>query len=111
MKQPSAPNLYPDLPNEDWQNYKLQKISEIEQKLTNETEARKTLYKKYNLGINITDGIDTTLISASVILAGVGIAFPVVLPLEIAANVSGTIGVFVKLQSKAKKHDAVRIIA
>ena len=29
MKQPTAP-IYPDLPTEDGQNYRLQKISEIE---------------------------------------------------------------------------------
>ena len=29
MKQPTAP-IYPDLPSEDGQNYRLQKISEIE---------------------------------------------------------------------------------
>ena len=27
MKQPTAPNLYPDLSNEDGQNYRLHKIS------------------------------------------------------------------------------------
>lgn len=116
MKQPTAPNLYPDLSNEDGQNYRLHKISEIEQKLINEKDTRRTLCKKYKRAINITDGIDSALISSSVVMAGVGIAFPFMLPLGIAAIVSGGLGVFVKLirrrlQSKAKKHNAVETIA
>ena len=35
MKPPSAP-LYPELPMEDGQNYRLQKISEIEKTLITE---------------------------------------------------------------------------
>ena len=37
MKQPTAP-LYPELPTEDGQNYRLQKISEIEKQLITERE-------------------------------------------------------------------------
>ena len=47
MKQPTAP-IYPDLPSEDGQNYRLQKISEIEKQLIREKDLRKALYKKYN---------------------------------------------------------------
>ena len=36
MKQPTAPSLYPELPVEDGQNYRLHKISEIEQTLIKE---------------------------------------------------------------------------
>ena len=43
MKQPSAPNLYPDLSNVDGQNYRLQKISEIEKTLINERDTRKKI--------------------------------------------------------------------
>ena len=35
MKQPTAP-LYPELPTEDEQNYRLQNISEIEKQLITE---------------------------------------------------------------------------
>ena len=115
MKQPSAP-LYPELPVEDGQNYRLQKISEIEKTLINERDARKTLYKKYKRGINITDGVDTGLISTSVILASVGLAVPIMLPIEICAVVSGGLGVCVKLirrkmTSKAQKHYEIKTIA
>ena len=116
MKQPTAPNLYPELPIEDGQNYRLQKISEIERTLINERDMRKSLYKKYKRGINITDGVDSGLISASVILASVGITVPIMLPLEIAAVVCGGLGMCVKLirrklMTKTQKHCNVQTIA
>ena len=122
MKQPSAPNyseapnIYPTLPTEDGQNYRLQKISEIEKTLINERDIRKSLNKKYKRGINITDGVDTTLISASVILASVSVAFPIIFPLEIIAAACGGLGVCIKiirrkLMSKSKKHFNIQTIA
>ena len=115
MKQPTAPNLYPELPIEDGQNYRLQKISEIERTLINERDMRKSLYKKYKRSINITDGVDTGLISASVILASVGITVPLMLPLEIIAIVCGCLGVCVKLvrrklMSKTQKHYEIKTL-
>ena len=73
------------------------------------------MYKKYKRGINITDGVDTALISTSVIMAGVGLAVPVMLPLEIVAIVCGCMGVCVKLlrrklMSKAQKHYEIRTL-
>ena len=90
MKQPTAPSLYPAV--EDGQNYRLQKISEIEQTLIKERDNRQSLYKKYKRSINVTDGVDTTLISGSVIMGGIGIAVPFMLPLEIAAIICGVGG-------------------
>ena len=114
MKQPTAP-IYPDLPSEDGQNYRLQKISEIEKQLIKERDVRKALYKKYNRAIYFTDSIDTTLISASVIMAGIGLAVPAMLPLEIVAIVCGCMGACVKLvrrklMSKAQKHYEIKTI-
>ena len=114
MKQPTA-LIYPELPSEDRQNYRLQKISEIEKQLIRDRDARKALYKKYKRGINFTDAIDTTLISASVITAGIGLAVPLMLPLEIAAIVCGCMGACVKLvkrklMSKAQKHYEIKTI-
>lgn len=116
MKQPSAPNLYPELSNEDGQNYRLQKISEIEKTLINERDTRKKLYKKYKRGINITDSVDTGLMSTAVIFAGVGLTVPIMLPLEIAAVVCGSLGVCVKLvrrrlHAKTQKHYEIKTIA
>ena len=115
MKQPTAPPIYPQLPTEDGQNYRLQKISEIEIKLLKERDARKALYKKYKRRMNATDGVDTALISTSVVMAGVGLAVPVLLPLEIAAILCGCAGVFVKLvrrklASKAQKHYEIKTL-
>ena len=114
MKQPTAP-IYPELPSEDGQSYRLQKISEIEKQLIKERDVRKALYKKYNRAINFTDSIDTTLISASVIMAGIGLAVPAMLPLQIAAIVCGCMGACVKLvrrklMSKAQKHYEIKTI-
>ena len=123
MKQPSAPELYPNLSlkeideyPENGQNYRLQKISEIEKTLLREIEIRKSLYKKYKRGINLTDGIDTILISTSVILATVGIAIPVLLPVQITAAICGSVGVCIKLirrrlTTKANKHYKIKTIA
>jgi hypothetical protein len=123
MKQPSAPELYPNLSlkeideyPENGQNYRLQKISEIEKTLQREIEIRKSLYKKYKGGINLTDGIDSILISTSVILATVGIAIPVLLPIQIAAAMCGSVGVCIKLirrrlTTKANKHYKIKTIA
>ena len=116
MKPPTAPPLYPELPTEDGQNYRLKKISEIEQTLIRERDNRQSLYKKYKRSINMTDGVDTTLISGSVIMGGIGIALPLMLPLEIGAIVCGVAGVCVKfirrrLHVKAKKHCEIRKIA
>ena len=114
MKQPTAP-LYPELPTKDGQNYGLRKISEIEKQLITERDARKALYKKYKRGINIIDGVNSALISASVIMAGVGLAVPVMLPLEIVAIVCGCMGVCVKLLSrklmlKTQKHYEIKTL-
>lgn len=115
MKQPTAPSLYPELPTDDGQNYRLLKISEIEQTLIKERDNRQSLYQKYKRSINITDGVDTTLISG-VIMGGIGLAIPLMLPLEIAAIVCGVAGLCVKfirrrLRAKAKKHDEIKMVA
>jgi hypothetical protein len=116
MKQPTAPPLYPELPTGDGQNYRLQKISEIEQALIKERNDREALYKKYKRCINITDGVDTTFLSGGIIIGGIGLAIPLLLPLEIAAVVFGVMGGCInlirrKLHSKAKKHDEIKMIA
>ena len=103
------------MPTEDGQNYRLQKISEIEKQLITERDARKALYRKYKRGINTTDGVGTVFISASVIIAGVGLAVPALLPIEIVAIVCGCMGVCIKLvrhklKSKAQKHYEIKTL-
>ena len=62
-----------------------------------------------------TDGVDTALISTSVVMAGVGLAVPALLPLEIAAILCVCAGVCVKLvrrklASKAQKHYEIKTL-
>ena len=129
MKQPTAPpientteKIYPvleenvTLGTDNSQNYRLQKISEIEKTLINERDTRKALYKRYKRGINIMDGIDSGLISASIAMASVGFAIPALLPLEIAAACCAGLGVCVtvirrRLNTKTKKHSEIKVIA
>ena len=61
----------------------------------------------------MTDGVDTALISSSVIMAGLGLILPVMIPLEIAAIVCGCMGACVKLvrrklMSKAQQHYEIK---
>ena len=71
------------------------------------------MYKKYKGGINITDEVDTALISTCVIMACVGLAVPAMVPLEIVEIVCGCMGVCVKLlrrklMSKTQKHYEIK---
>ena len=128
MKEPSAPNLYPELPKEEVledrdHSYRLGEISALKKKLEVEREKRGELYKKYQRGVNVLDGVDTSLLTLSIGMgiAGMGflstvIAAPVALGLEITALVCGTVGVvgrFVgrRFAVKAKKHDEIRVLA
>ena len=85
--------------------------------LIKEGQARKSLYKKYKRAITSTDGIDTVLVSDCVLMSGLGIMMPIVLlPLEVAAGICGTVGICVKfarrkLHTKTQKHDQIRTIA
>ena len=67
-------------------------------------------HKKYKRGINLTDGIDTTLISTSDIMAGIGLAVPVMLPLEIDAIVCGCMGACVKLVRRTLMYYEIKTI-
>lgn len=115
--------LYPELPVPPDQSYRLQEISQLKKHLEDERDKRAQLYKKYCRGVNVLDGVDTTLLTASMGMGigGVGllttiIAAPAVLGLEIAALACGFLGVIGKfvgrrLAVKAKKHDEIRVLA
>ena len=118
MKTPTAPsaNIYPDLPVEDGQNYRLQKISEIEKTLITERDNRKDLYKRYNRWVNVTDGVDTTLITGSIAMAGVGFGIPFAMPIQVVAMIGGVLGFGIKLirrrlLTKSRKHYEIRAMA
>ena len=104
-------------------NYRLNLITKLQQKLEQERDFRKTLYKKYHRGVNIVEGINSFCIVATIGTgaAGIGalttvIGAPIALPLEcvaIVCGVLGGIGKFLcrKLETKAKKHNEVYILA
>jgi len=118
MKQPTAPSIYPELPD-----YRLQEITQLRKYLEDERDKRRQLYKKYRRGVNAVDGIDTTLLTVGMGMGigGVGllstiVAAPIVLNLEIGALICGVLGAtgkFVsrRLSLKAKKHDEIRVLA
>ena len=124
----TSPPLYPELPvtplvSEKDQSYRLQEISLLKKRLEEEREKRAVLYKKYRRGVNALDGVDTALLTAGMGM-GIGevgllstiVAAPVVMGLEIAALICGTLGIAGKfigrrLAVKAKKHDEVRVLA
>ena len=80
MNNPTAPplqSIYPILegPQEVLvaiEQYRLQHISRLQWQLEEERDLRAALYKKYHRGVNVLDGIDTTLITVSMGL-GVGV--------------------------------------
>ena len=136
MNNPTAPplqSIYPVLlegPQYDQvlvateqKTHRLQHISRLQRQLEEERGLGAAVYKKYHWGVNVLDGIDTTLITVSMGLGvgGVGllstvVAAPVVLGLEagsLACGILAVAGKYVgrRLDTKAKKHDEIRVLA
>ena len=121
---PTTNNLDTEVPhNNGGHSYRLQEISAAKKRLEDERDKRAVLYKKYKRGVNVMDGANTALISASTAMsvAGAGllatiVAVPIVLGLEIAALTCGTFGIISKFASrrlsvKARKHDSIRVLS
>ena len=118
-------DLYPKFKefNDDNSGYRLQEISKLRNKLTDEKEERTKLYKKYKRFINCVDGIGTTSNCISLTTAGVsavlvstGIGVFIAVPLACTAGILSCIGIgcnFInrKLYTKLKKHDNIKIAA
>ena len=121
---PPEAGLYPQLPKEmDGVSFRLQKISELQKQLEGEKETRTRLYKKYRRVVNVLGGADTALLASTMGL-GIGgpsllstvVVAPVALGLEIVALCCRLASVGCKfggcrLQTKAKKHDKIRVLA
>jgi hypothetical protein len=121
--------LYPILPptappnNDRPSMYRLQKISDIQQSLQSERDKRGDLSKKYHRSIKIISGFDDALVVTSTGLGLAGVAFltgivtaPVAVALETIAIGTGlfsVIGSVVnrKLQTKAEKHEKIKVLA
>ena len=88
-------------------SYRLKQISLLKRQLEDERDKRASLYKKYHRGVNVIDGIDTALVSASVGM-GIGgagllctvIAASIVLALECVSLVCGLFRVAGKFISR-----------
>jgi hypothetical protein len=105
------------------QSFRLQEIIRLKKQVEADRKKHAALYKKYSRGVNVVDGIDTALLTASMGMGigGVGllstiIAAPVVLGLEIAALVCSLLGMtgrFIsrKLGDNSKKHNEIRVLA
>lgn len=97
--------------------FRLERIEEIERRLKKERDFRAELYEKYQRGVNIITIIDTTLITAGLIFGVGGIfAGPVLVAIETTAGVCNALGIVCKLiskklQTKANKHDEIRVLA
>ena len=103
--------------------YRLQKISEVQQKLQDEARARSDLSKKYHKGlkmVNVTDGF-LAAASTGMGVAGLTIlptiaAIPLVIGLEIGSIFTGALGLIGSqvakiLTKKCEKHEKIRILA
>ena len=114
--------LYPPLETTG-ANHRLQYIAEVKFRLEKERDRRASLYKKYRRGVNIVDGVDTTFSMASVGLAADSIivlstivAAPISVGIQtgsLACGLLSAAGKLIgrKLQTKAKTHDEIRILA
>ena len=103
-------------------DFRLQKINEINTQLKSDIQHRKKVSEKYFRGGNVCELIDGVLILSSVGLglSGVGllstiIAAPVVIGMEVVAGVMGISGVIFKvisrkLKKKGSKHDHLRVL-
>ena len=91
--------IYPTLPVEEspeqqGHSYRLHEISLFKRQLEDEREKLASLYKKYHRGVNVIDGVNTALLTASMGVGGAGllvtiIAAPTVFALECASWFAG----------------------
>ena len=95
-------SLYPPLESGD--GHRLQHIAEVKFRLEKERNFRASLYKKYKRGVNIVDGINTALATASVglVASGIGllstiITVPVAIGIQAGVVVCGLLGAGGKL--------------
>jgi hypothetical protein len=130
----SENNIYPNLATNDplsesfdkyrdKNNYRLTLITNIQKKLEQEREVRRSLYKKYKKGVNVIEGINGFFIvvgigggATGIVALTTVIGAPIAIILESVAVGGGllsAIGRYVrrKLETKAKKHNDIRLLA
>ena len=114
--------LYPPLETTG-ENHRLQHLAEVRASLEKERDFRASLYKKYRLGVNVVDRLDSGLSVAGAAMAAMGvgllttiIATPIAIGLQAGAIASGLLGaggrfIYRKLEAKARKHDQIWVLA
>ena len=108
-------SLYPQLePKAD--NFRLNKIGEIQKVIQAESEKRRTLYKKYRRAINIVDGFSMALNAVSLATSIAGVSILAIIPPEcvaIGCQVLTIVGSLVnrRLSAKTKKHEDIKTLA
>ena len=114
--------LYPPLETTG-ENHRLQHLDEVRARLEEERDFRASLYKKYRLGVNVVDGLDSGLSVAGAAMAAMGvgllttiIATPITIGLQAGAIASGLLGaggrfIYRKFEAKARKHDQIWVLA
>ena len=118
--------IYPDLnpaAPEEWQTYRLNRLSEIETYFLNEIETHEQIVKKMKRFNTITGIVDTGLITSTVITGGISIAaFASGVGLPVGIALSGTslllsLATAITWKSfkiftvKQEKHDAIKLLA
>lgn len=105
------------------ENFRLQKIEDIERLLENERDNREILSNKYSRSVKVLHGAEiifTTLTiglsAVSVVLLSTIIAAPAVIAIESSVIGAGLLIVLIKYYSrrlhiKAEKHDKIKILA
>ena len=107
--------LYPPLETTG-ENHRLQHVAEVRSRLEKERDFRASLYKKYQRGANVVDGLDTGLSVAGAAMAatGVGLLTTIIAaPVAIGCRLLGAGGRFIcrRLEAKARKHDQIWVLA
>jgi len=110
-------------PETTLQNFRLQKIGELEAYLRSEVEIRSALYKKYSRAVNMINGTSATCTllglgvgagGAALLVTGVGIIPGLILEgFAVLSSLLDVAGVVVsrKCSAKAAKHEAIRVLA
>ena len=120
---PPEDSLSGGLPPQPAQQFRLQKIGELEAFLRSEIEGRSRLHKKYQRAVNGLDGacaalglvfVGTGAVGTGLLASGVG--FIPGLVIEGVTGVAGLLDVAVvavsrRCSAKAAKHEAIRILA
>jgi len=109
----------------DPQQFRLQKIGELEVFLRSEVECRSRLHKKYRRAVNAVDGTCAALGTTCIVNGAVGfgllasasgIGFVAGITLAVVSGVAGLfdvagVAVSRRCSAKAAKHEAVRMLA